>query len=80
MTVLLLYVVVLSGVAEGKCCVSRYSRVSGPGDVIVPSGFETRHVRSFVRSFLHTHEVNFFPTYSQLSSEVCVCVFVLCCF
>ena len=25
--------------AEGKCCVSRYSSVSEPGFVMVPSGF-----------------------------------------
>ena len=40
-TFLLLYTVVFIGVAEGKCCVSKYSSVSGPGDVIVPSGFSS---------------------------------------
>ena len=38
-TFLLLYTVVFIGVAEGKCCVSKYSSVSEPGVVIVPSGF-----------------------------------------
>ena len=36
-----LYSVGLTGVDEGKCCVSRYSRVSAPGLVIVPSAFSS---------------------------------------
>ena len=38
---LLLYSVGLTGVEEGKCCVSRYSSVSVPGSVIVPSVFSS---------------------------------------
>ena len=38
---LLLYSVGLTGVDEGKCCVSRYSSVSVPGSVIVPSVFSS---------------------------------------
>ena len=36
---LLLYSVGFTGVDDGKCCESKYSRVSIPGSVIVPSVF-----------------------------------------